>query len=312
MTVQMGSFRQTISKNVYRPLRNVASRGFWRNRYWDLVHSLPERDLTADTRHGRLTFSSKDKFIGWSLYTAGYYGYDDLFMAVDILKSQGKLAESNPGYLIDIGANIGTVCIPLVRERVFKRALAFEPEPRNFAYLTCNIEQNGLSDDVLPFQIALSAANGEVEFELCPENRGDHRVRVSAPSADFNYFHERDRAVMKVPARTLDEMLRSLEIATEEINLLWMDVQGHEGHVLKGGQSVIANGVPVVFEFWPYGLLSAGLDLEWFVDFIATEFTQLWELRSDKPEAKPASYIRDLCQILQNGDEVSQTDVLVY
>ena len=222
------------------------------------------------------------------------------------------MADKNPGYLIDIGANIGTVCIPLVRDSVFRRALAFEPEPRNFGYLTRNIEQNALSDRVLPFQIALSATSGEVEFELCPENRGDHRVRLSAPLTDYNYFHERERSVIKVPARTLDEMLGSLEIGTEEINMLWMDVQGHEGHILRGGQSLIASGLPLVFEFWPYGLQSAGVDLEWFVDFISGRFTQLWDLESDKPEAKPVSYIHELCQLLQNGNTVSQTDLLVF
>lgn len=312
MTEEMASFRQIIIEDAYRPLRNIATRSFWRHKYWNFVHSRQERDLTADTQHGRLTFSSKDKFIGWSLYTAGHYGYEDLSVSVDILKSQGKLADHNPGYLIDIGANIGTVCIPLVRDSVFKRALAFEPEPRNFGYLTRNIEQNDLSERVRPFQIALSATSGEVEFELCPENRGDHRVRLSAPLTDYNYFDEKGRSVIKVPARTLDEMIGSLEIGTEEINLLWMDVQGHEGHVLKGAQSLLASGVPVVFEFWPYGLQSAGLDLEWFIDFVSSRFTQLWDLGADKPEARPASYIRELCKILQNGTAVAQTDLLVF
>lgn len=313
----MPSFRKRISarldKKALRPLRVLSSKYYWRQKYWKLLHSLPERALTADTQHGRLSFSSKDTFIGWSLYTAGHYGYADLFNAIEILKSNHKLSDSNNGYLIDIGANIGTVCIPLVRERVFSRALAFEPEPRNFGYLTRNIDQNELADRVLPFQTALSATSGELEFELCPVNYGDHRIRLSGtPAPEYTHFHENERSIIKVPVHTLDEMIQSQGIKFEEIKLLWMDVQGHEGHVFQGAESLIATGVPIVFEFWPYGLRSAGLDLDWFVEFVSSRFTHLWDLGSDKPEAKPSAYIRELCETLRNDVAVAQTDLLIF
>src|ERR1041385_2005079 len=199
----MTSFSDSVPEQIKGPLRpliNVASKKFWRHKYWHLLHALPERDLTADTLHGQLTFSSKDSFIGWSLYTAGYYGYSELFDVIDILKSEGKY---NPdGYVIDIGANVGTVCIPLMRENGFQRALAFEPEPHNFNYLTRNIEQNQLGDRVSAFQVALSANDGEIEFEICPENHGDHRVRLASPSQQYDSFHETTRSVIKVPMRT--------------------------------------------------------------------------------------------------------------
>src|ERR1051325_8425087 len=153
----MSSFRKSISdqsKRVYRPLRNLISKGFWRQKHWEYLSASPERDLTVETRHGRLSFSSRDKFIGHSLYTAGGYGYEDIFDAIDILKSERRLIDTNQGYFIDIGANVGTVCIPLVLQQVFAKALAFEPEPRNFRYLTHNIEQNKLSDSIQAFQIA--------------------------------------------------------------------------------------------------------------------------------------------------------------
>jgi len=305
-----------VSEQIKGPLRSVVNltrKNFWRQRYWRLLNSLPERDLTADTAHGRLTFSSKDKFIGRSLYTAGHYGYSDLFDVVGILKSQGKLHSANEGYLIDIGANVGTVCIPFVREQVFRRALAFEPEPRNFAYLKRNIDQNGLSDRVSPFQAALSATVGEIEFELCAENYGDHRVRLSGtPPPQYNHYHETKRSTIKVPMHTLDEMIRSLGIGFEEIDLVWMDVQGHEGHIFQGAESIVATGVPFVFEFWPYGLQSAGLDLDWFVEFVSSRFSNLWDLKSPNLERMPATHIRELCEVLSNRDAGAQTDLVVF
>jgi hypothetical protein len=45
-------------------------------------------------------------------------------------------------------------------------------------------------------------------------------------------------------------------ISAAEIDLVWMDVQGHEAHVLAGATCLA--GVPVVTEFWPFGLRRAG------------------------------------------------------
>ena len=311
------SLREKVSGRLggkaYRPLRVLSSKHFWRQKYWEFLNSLPERDLAADTDHGRLSFSSKDKFIGRSLYTAGSYGYSDIFRAIDILKTQGKLTDRNQGYLIDIGANVGTVCIPLVRQHVFQKALAFEPEPRNFSYLTRNIEQNSLADRVKAFQIALSATSGELELEICSDNYGDHRIRVSGtPTSQYNQLDEKTRSVIKVPVKTLDETIQSQGIAPAQIKLLWMDVQGHEGHIFQGAGSLIGAGVPVVFELWPYGLRSAGTDLESFIQFVTEHFTHLWDLGAENPEGKPASDIRQMFEVLRSDNASAQTDVLVF
>jgi hypothetical protein len=90
-----------------------------------------------------------------------------------------------------------------------------------------------------------------------------------------------------------------------------MDVQGHEGHILRGAQSLIATGVPLVFELWPYGLRSAGTDIEWFMDFVIDHFTCLWDLNSDDPKQLPASSIRQMFDTLKSDDVAAHTDVLV-
>jgi hypothetical protein len=104
--------------------------------------------------------------------------------------------EDTKPVVFDIGANVGTVCIPLVLQGVFERALAFEPEQRNFGYLARNIEQNGLSDRVQGFQVALSSASGELELEEgCLSVPGEYekirraeRITVRALDADGNAF----------------------------------------------------------------------------------------------------------------------------
>jgi FkbM family methyltransferase len=315
--IRMKSLKEKLSsspplRRLYGPFRPLFSKHSRHAKYWEMFKHLPERDLTVDTVHGRLTFSSRDKFIGRSLYTAGYYGYSELVTAINILKANHKLADANQGYVVDIGANIGTVCIPLVADGTFGKAIAFEPEPRNFNYLTRNVKQNGVFDRISVYQLALSSTNGELELEVAVDNYGDHRIRTTAPSAAFNSLNELDRKVIRVPVQSLDFTIQSLGIDPKEIKLVWMDVQGHEGHILQGAQSLIATGVPVVFELWPYGLRSAGTDLEWFIEFVTSRFTRLWDLNADDPQELPIASIRQMFDRLKSNDATAQTNVLVF
>src|SRR5215216_325150 len=110
----------------------------WRALLWNLV--LSRRDsVTIPTAHGLLTISTQDQFISKTLYVRRQYGQDVIRTALELIRKHGSSNASKPGYLLDIGANVGTVCIQLLREGAFERALAFEPDPVNFSYLRRNI-----------------------------------------------------------------------------------------------------------------------------------------------------------------------------
>ena len=291
----------------FSPLFRKRSR---RQKYWEFINFLPERDLTVDTLHGRLSLSSKDRVIGRKLFVTRQYGYVDLLKAIDILKLHNKLLESNHGYIVDIGANIGTVCIPLVSNGVFRKALAFEPEPRNFRYLLRNIEQNQLTNRISAYQFGLTSTKGELELEICDNNYGDHRIRMEGSSL-LNYYGEQARKVIRVPMQSLDYTIQSLGLDPKELKLLWIDVQGHEWYVLQGAKSTLATDVPVVIELWPYGLQSLGTNIELFIEIVSTNFTYLFDLREQNPQKRPVSYIREMFAILSSSGSDSQTDVLL-
>lgn len=52
-----------------------------------------------------------------------------------------------------------------------------------------------------------------------------------------------------MPTATLDSI-----IPADGVGLVWIDTQGHEGHVLSGASQLLASQAPIVLEFWPYGL----------------------------------------------------------
>ena len=88
-----------------------------------------------------------------------------------------------------------------------------------------------------------------------------------------------------------------------------MDTQGFEGHILSGAKKLIQNNVPVVTEFWPYGLnRTNGLSL--FYDVLSrSEYTSMWDLR--KPQIKLKFSIDELKKIASGlGEDGDFTDLV--
>jgi FkbM family methyltransferase len=262
-----------------------------RRALWEVLHRLPERALTVRTQHGVLTFSNKDRAIGRLLYTRGTFEAEKIERALRCAIDARALAERNDGWLVDVGANVGSVCIPLVRRGVFTRALAFEPEPRNHAHLLRNVRLNGLDErTVRVVNAAVSSENGRADLELAFTNFGDHRIRVEAPATSHPECREAERAVITVPVQRLDDAVAALGIA-HDVKLLWIDVQGHEGQVLEGASALIAAGTPVVAEFWPYGLARAGDAGRRFGALLRERFHAFYDLGEAAPRRQPIAEI---------------------
>ncbi len=260
------------------PLRTAAER---RLIAWKFLTALPEHRLTVRTEYGKFSFSSKDREIGRQLFLYKRFDFEKTRKFQQLLSDLGYLSNRG-GYLVDVGANVGTVCIPLVREGVFPRALAFEPERRNHSLLQKNIRQNGLCSSIRAFHCALSNTEAQVQMELSIDNYGDHRVRLQDPRLfSDEQFGESDRNTSFVRACRLDNLLERESIKVGEIAALWLDVQGHEKHVLEGAESVLVAGVPVLAEFWPYGLLRAGVPAESFIEFMSLRFRAFYDLNSE-------------------------------
>lgn len=155
------------------------------------------------------------------------------------------------GTLIDVGAHVGLVCIPVV-EQSAARALVFEPEARNHAFLRRNVERHRLGDRIETFELALFSERGTVQLALSEDNGGDHRVLApGAPSGG--------RSCVKVEARTLDEVLGARRLPRPVV--LKLDAQGSEVRILRGATRALAEVDHVVTELWPAGLARLGDDI---------------------------------------------------
>ncbi len=261
--------------------------------HWWLIYLWPRHDVTVDTSNGRLTLDSKDWLIGKYLYVRRKYEDLETRKAISLLRSEGYLPPS-PDALLDVGANIGMTCIGLVRAGYFKRAVAFEPTPNTYRLLTRNIDQNGLREKILCFPFALSSRSRTCRLEVSTDNSGDNRIQFTS---QWGFFSEERRRTIEVPARTLDEMVEEHPgLGDGRIDLVWADVQGHEGHFFRGGERLLGRGVPVVSEFWPYAILRSGTSCADLREIVSGLFTDFYLLSEAAPISRPISQIPALFQ----------------
>lgn len=215
---------------------------------------------TVRTRFGPMILSRGDKEISRRLRANGRFEEGKIEEVVAYLCE--RFAYS-PGVFVDIGANIGTHIVSAMNSGRFDAGIAIEMEDANFALLSANLALNGLSKTTRAFQLALSDKESEAAIELSADNFGDHRLRATQTPVSGR-FGEQNRFTVPVRTTTLDRLAELESITFGRDHLVWIDTQGHDGHVLAGASKILhGSSAPfVVCEVWPYGVeRAAGREL---------------------------------------------------
>lgn len=244
-----------VLKPVVRSARTASGRCFWRPfgafqqfRAGVFDAAPPGSLLLSGAGPERFLVSVDDRAIGREAYVRGGFDFAKFEQALSLLPGGFER-----DLLVDVGANIGTICIPAVKRRLFARAVAIEPEPFNFSLLTCNLHVNGVAQRIATHHVALGAqAGAELAFELSTDNFGDHRIRVADGDGRL---HEAGRQVIRVKCERFDDIVGEID---PNATLVWMDTQGFEGFVLQGAPQALRRRPPLVIEFWPYGMQRTG------------------------------------------------------
>lgn len=266
-----------------------------------LYNSFPKDTLILcnTTENIKYIVNSSDKVIG-----RGTFKSQNSFDSINLEKSL-KILNLKKKVLLDVGANIGSIGIYGVKKNYFKKCLAFEPEPKNFRLLKLNVFINNLNDQFELYNTALNdGTEKKLLFNLSKDNYGDHHI-----SHESNIYSKKDREEIVVPCNTLDNLCKDLEM--NEI-ILFMDTQGYEGHILSGSKSLIAASIPIVTEFWPYGLTRSNGKEKFYNALENTNYKNLYDLRF--PDKKIEFNIQALEKIASDlgKDKDIFTDLLIF
>lgn len=182
------------------------------------------------------------------------------------------------GNLLDVGANIGAICLPFAARRPEARVVAVEAHPEIAAVLSHNVSANSLGN----VEVIHAAAGERAGLIDIPVPSIMRQGNIGAGS-----LYDRGHSSARVPMRPIDD------IAPDNCRMVKIDVEGFEPRVLDGAKRLLNEVRPVwlieVSRHRPNTaalvretLSSAGYGLFWFFSpFIASNSWSSGEFRGD-------------------------------
>lgn len=155
-----------------------------------------------------------------------------------------KLLPEN-GVVLDIGANIGIMSIPLCKRVPKGMVYAFEPMPDNYLTLQ-KIIKLFRAENIYVFRCALGDENKTIEMILpvleSVKNQGLSHV-VHESLTNFN-----EGIKFSTLQRTLDSIAEEIKIPFHAVKI---DVENFEFFVFKGGMECLEKYRPIIYcELW--------------------------------------------------------------
>lgn len=200
--------------------------------------------MVINTRHGIINIHYPNDYICRSLQLTGEYEW----YVVDIISK--LCADYDTGAVLDIGSNIGIVCLPIARQYPNYKVYAFDAQAHMCELLKENIALNKL-DNISVEPYALGDQTGIITL-----SHPDYAVaeNIGAFSLDtyvqgMSNIARGNGEVAVIDVRTLD----SIEFA-EPIRCIKLDVEGFEERIIRGGLETLKkhNYPPIVYELWSY------------------------------------------------------------
>lgn len=153
---------------------------------------------------------------------------------------------------VDVGANFGyftVLAANLISNQGSGRVFAFEPNPKLAELLRRNIEINWSIAPVTFHQAAVADTPGELQLYV---------PKGHAANASLSPPENAESVAVTVPALRLDDALPGDLV----VDVMKVDVEGHELSVLRGAREVIARspGIHLVMEWSRKQMLQAGID----------------------------------------------------
>ena len=210
----------------------------------------------------------------------------------------------NDAVIFDVGANVGSMSLPLAEQTKNGQIYSFEPTHYAFSKFKKNLSLNTdlakritlintfVSDKVTKFDTSATYSS----WKLSSDDVNKHQTHGGTKNSSEG-----------VGVVTLDEVVEKEKI--QRLDFLKIDTDGHEFYVLKGGKEAIAKFKPViVFEVGAYLLKERGIDFKEFLDFFKKLNYQLFCTQTNREVAAdnyqqtiPLNFTTDIIAIPRNA-----------
>jgi hypothetical protein len=151
---------------------------------------------------------------------------------------------SQGGVFLDVGANIGYCS--LVASKKYAKVYSFEPIPENYTLLEKSIQDNHIQNIELVNKCVGNSEN--LELTAFADNMGGTRNLENTKKQ--NVSHMRVSSTRVYDVITLDSFTESIK----SIDLMKVDVEGHELQVLQGFSKNITKCKNILLELSPCSL----------------------------------------------------------
>jgi FkbM family methyltransferase len=206
-----------------------------------LLTSQPARFTAAELRGGGRLRRHELRDAGWSFCV--HHGGPDASVLAEVFRAryyaipvdveQRLRSLRRPLRVADLGAHVGLFGLWVRRAFPSARIVAFEPDPQNFAALTCTIDANG--DDAGAWQ-AIRACAARADGELRFAAGGSSSARV---------LRDGEPGGVPVPARDVFGHL-------DGVDLLKIDVEGGEWELLADSRFAALSPSLLFLEYHPH------------------------------------------------------------
>lgn len=219
--------------------------------------------LFSNNKDIKYLLGSRD-WISLKLFIDNNFDYSILKKTIKLL---GK--KHSKSTLINIGAHIGSTCIPAIKENKFKNSIAFEPTKKTFKLLQSNIFLNQADDKIKAYNLAISNKKTNLYLAIKSGNVGGNYISKNK---------QKNTEIVK--SDILDNYTYNLN---KNNSLIFIDAEGHEPNIFLGAKKTIKKKIPIVFEFYP-----SLLDKNWIKNFdlVFKNYRFFYDLRDKNRKEK--------------------------
>lgn len=169
--------------------------------------------------------------IGFELYINGIFEEEFIQLIISKLKTNAQI--------IDLGANIGSISIPICKLRNDVSIIAVEASSIMHGYLKKNIELNEIRNCEILNKAVWVNSETEVPFFLPDEQYGKGMIDINKSSGNFEV----------VKTISLDDLCKLYQL--QNVDFIKVDIEGYEYFAFKGGAELLKkdDAPDILFEF---------------------------------------------------------------